>query len=84
MAPAETKAKSIETALIHSGLPKVLGSAVMPIFQSATYGYSGDGNEELIGYTRPADSPNHFVRTFTTLICIDAWVQCVRGTHGYW
>ncbi|KAK9915831.1 hypothetical protein WJX75_004668 [Coccomyxa subellipsoidea] len=31
----------------------------MPIFQSATYGYSGDGNEDLVGYTRPADSPNH-------------------------
>jgi hypothetical protein len=62
MAPDGSRPMSIDTAVIHTGVPKVLGSAVMPIFQSATYGYSGDGNEDLVGYTRPADSPNHHVR----------------------
>ncbi|BDA44404.1 Cystathionine gamma-synthase [Coccomyxa sp. Obi] len=46
----------------------------MPIFQSATYGYSGDGNEDLNGYTRPADSPNHFA--------LARIIATLEGTEG--
>ncbi len=78
MAPTGLSPMSIETAVIHTGVPKVFGSAVMPIFQSATYGYSGDGNEDLVAYTRPADSPNHHVRhSKRPIVRFNSVVTCV-------
>ena len=58
---------SIDTRIIHEGTELVKGAAVVPIFQSVTYGHRGDGPESDVGYTRPADTPNHTVLVLTVM-----------------
>jgi hypothetical protein len=50
---------AIDTLAVHAGEPteRVLGSAIFPIFQSATFA-EVDGDW---AYMRPADTPNHQV-----------------------
>ena len=56
---------SIDTALIHAGTDRILGSAVMPIFQSISYAHCDSDNAHKPTptnlYSRPADTPNHKV-----------------------
>ncbi|MFQ6677153.1 MAG: trans-sulfuration enzyme family protein [Fidelibacterota bacterium] len=58
-----TEKYQIETKLIHAGEPKKkFGNAVnMPIFQSSTFEYSGQGNYDEIKYIRLNNTPNHIV-----------------------
>jgi cystathionine beta-lyase/cystathionine gamma-synthase len=51
----------IDTRLIHAGEPRPLigGAVSLPIFQSATFAYGGDGAEEELRYIRLNNTPNH-------------------------
>jgi len=49
----------IETRLIHSGEPRINGSVVMPIFQTAMFEYAGEKSYDAIKYLRLNNSPNH-------------------------
>ena len=52
--------KDIHTQLVHAGEPpKIEGSVVLPIFQSATYASAGEGSYDDIRYLRLNNSPNH-------------------------
>ncbi len=53
----------METKLIHAGEPKPLicGAVAMPIFQSATYEYSGESSYHDIKYIRLNNTPNHLL-----------------------
>jgi len=57
-----------DTLLVHAGLPthRSEGAAVLPIYQTATFGYHGilggrPQGEYECWYTRPANNPNHMV-----------------------
>lgn len=51
----------IETKLIHAGElePRILGAVTIPIFQSATFEYGGEGSYHDIKYIRLNNTPNH-------------------------
>ncbi|HEX4208929.1 MAG TPA: aminotransferase class I/II-fold pyridoxal phosphate-dependent enzyme [Candidatus Binataceae bacterium] len=51
----------LETRLIHAGepLPRIEGAVSMPIFQSSTYAYGGEGSYHEIRYIRLNNTPNH-------------------------
>jgi cystathionine beta-lyase/cystathionine gamma-synthase len=51
----------LETKLIHAGEPDPLihGAVSMPIFQSATFEYSGEARYDDIRYIRLNNTPNH-------------------------
>jgi cystathionine beta-lyase/cystathionine gamma-synthase len=51
----------LETKLIHAGEPEPLihGAVSMPIFQSATFEYSGEARYDDIRYIRLNNTPNH-------------------------
>jgi cystathionine beta-lyase/cystathionine gamma-synthase len=51
--------KRIETRLIHSGEPRINGSVVMPIFQTAMFEYAGEKSYDAIKYLRLNNMPNH-------------------------
>jgi len=55
--------KNIETKLIHAGeaSPRIKGAAVLPIFQSATFEYSGETSYHDVKYIRLNNTPNHIV-----------------------
>ena len=50
----------IETQLVHAGepLPRIGGAVEMPIFQSATYEYSGEGSYHDVRYLRTNNTPS--------------------------
>jgi cystathionine beta-lyase/cystathionine gamma-synthase len=50
----------IETKLVHAGepLPRIAGAVEMPIFQSATYEYSGEGSYHDVRYLRTNNTPS--------------------------
>jgi cystathionine beta-lyase/cystathionine gamma-synthase len=52
--------KRIETQLVHAGepLPRVAGAVEMPIFQSATYEYAGEGSYHDVRYLRNNNTPS--------------------------
>jgi cystathionine beta-lyase/cystathionine gamma-synthase len=52
--------KHIETNLVHAGepLPRILGAVEMPIFQSATYEYAGEGSYHDVRYLRTNNTPS--------------------------
>src|SRR5881275_3641675 len=52
---------SIETKAIHAGepRPRIAGSVVMPVFQSATYQYAGEKSYDDVRYIRLNNTPNH-------------------------
>jgi cystathionine beta-lyase/cystathionine gamma-synthase len=54
--------KRIETKAIHAGEPepRINGSVIMPIFQSATFEYAGEGSYHDVRYLRLNNTPNHF------------------------
>jgi cystathionine beta-lyase/cystathionine gamma-synthase len=49
----------IETQLVHAGepLPRIAGAVEMPIFQSATFEYSGEGSYHDVRYLRNNNTP---------------------------
>lgn len=53
--------KRIETKLIHAGepYPRVNGAAVLPIFQSAMFEYTGETSYHDLKYIRLNNTPNH-------------------------
>jgi cystathionine beta-lyase/cystathionine gamma-synthase len=57
-----TKAiKRIETKVIHAGepSPRICGSVIMPIFQTAMLEYAGESSYHEIKYLRSNNMPNH-------------------------
>lgn len=51
--------RSIDTELVHAGEPRIGGAVTMPIFQSSTFLYGGEGNYHDVRYLRCSNSPNH-------------------------
>jgi cystathionine beta-lyase/cystathionine gamma-synthase len=53
----------IETKLVHAGepRPRPAGAVCMPIFQSSTFEYAGEGNYHDVRYLRLNNTPNHVV-----------------------
>jgi cystathionine beta-lyase/cystathionine gamma-synthase len=53
--------QGLETRLIHAGepSPRIEGAVSMPIFQSSTYAYGGEGSYHDIRYIRLNNTPNH-------------------------
>jgi cystathionine beta-lyase/cystathionine gamma-synthase len=51
----------IDTRLIHAGeqVPRVFGAVSLPVFQSSTYEYAGQGNYDDLKYIRMNNTPNH-------------------------
>jgi cystathionine beta-lyase/cystathionine gamma-synthase len=51
----------IETKVIHAGEPepRVGGAVTLPIFQSSTFQYTGQGNYDELKYIRMNNTPNH-------------------------
>ncbi|HEV8017191.1 MAG TPA: aminotransferase class I/II-fold pyridoxal phosphate-dependent enzyme [Steroidobacteraceae bacterium] len=58
-----TSFKHIETQLVHAGepLPRIAGAVEMPIFQSATYEYAGEGSYHDVRYLRTNNTPSQLV-----------------------
>jgi cystathionine beta-lyase/cystathionine gamma-synthase len=56
-------AHRFDTQLIHAGEiePRILGAAVMPIFQSAMFEYAGEKSYHDLRYIRLNNTPNHRV-----------------------
>src|SRR5580658_11327150 len=52
--------KRLETQLVHAGepLPRIQGAIEMPIFQSATYAYAGEGRYDDVRYLRNNNTPS--------------------------
>jgi cystathionine beta-lyase/cystathionine gamma-synthase len=52
--------RHIETQLVHAGepLPRIAGAVEMPIFQSATYEYAGEGSYHDVRYLRTNNTPS--------------------------
>ncbi len=57
------KYQNIETKLIRAGeiQPRIMGAAVMPVFQSSTFEYGGEIGYDAIRYIRLNNTPNHIV-----------------------
>lgn len=57
------KTLRFETRLIHAGepRPRILGAVSMPIFQSSTFEYAGEGSYHDVRYIRLNNTPNHLV-----------------------
>ncbi|HET9533494.1 MAG TPA: aminotransferase class I/II-fold pyridoxal phosphate-dependent enzyme [Blastocatellia bacterium] len=51
--------KRIETRLVHAGEPRINGSVVIPIFQSAMFEYAGETSYDALKYLRLSNMPNH-------------------------
>ncbi len=53
--------ESLETKLIHAGEPdpRIGGAVTLPIFQSSTYEYAGQGSYHDLKYIRLNNTPNH-------------------------
>ena len=53
----------MDTRLIHAGepQPRHAGSVVMPVYQTSTYQYGGEGQYDDLRYLRLNNSPNHEV-----------------------
>ena len=52
--------RHLETQLVHAGepLPRIAGAVEMPIFQSATYEYAGEGSYHDVRYLRTNNTPS--------------------------
>lgn len=57
----KTKEPHLDTRLVHEGepRPRIEGAVVMPVFQSSTYEYGGQGRYDDVRYLRLNNSPNH-------------------------
>lgn len=62
MKPEQVKPEQrIDTQLVHAGepSPRYGGAIAMPVFQSSTYEYGGQGRYDDVRYLRLNNSPNH-------------------------
>ena len=59
----DTFPDEIETQVVHAGekRPLIEGAVTLPIFQSSTFEYDGEGNYDDIRYIRLNNTPNHLV-----------------------
>ena len=59
----DTFPDEIETSVVHDGekRPLVEGAVTLPIFQSSTFEYAGEGSYDNIRYIRLNNTPNHLV-----------------------
>jgi cystathionine beta-lyase/cystathionine gamma-synthase len=55
----EKVVRGLDTKLIHSGEPLIEGAVSIPIFQSATFQYQGEGSYYALRYIRLNNTPNH-------------------------
>jgi cystathionine beta-lyase/cystathionine gamma-synthase len=55
--------KRVETKVVHAGEPepRIGGSVVMPVFQTAMFEYAGESSYDEIRYSRLSNCPNHLV-----------------------
>lgn len=55
--------KRLDTQLVHAGEPEPRygGAVTMPVFQSSTFEYGGQGRYDDVRYLRLSNSPNHEV-----------------------
>ena len=55
--------KHIDTKTVHAGTPepRIAGSVVMPIFQSAMFEYDGEATYNDVRYIRLNNNPNQLV-----------------------
>ncbi len=53
--------KKMSTKLVHAGEPdpRIEGAVIMPIFQSATFQYTGEKSYDAVRYLRLNNTPNH-------------------------
>jgi cystathionine beta-lyase/cystathionine gamma-synthase len=53
----------LDTRLVHAGepIPRIGGAVTMPVFQSSTFEYGGQGRYDDVRYLRLNNSPNHEV-----------------------
>jgi len=58
-----TDDKRLDTQLVHAGepAPRYGGAVTMPVFQSSTFEYGGQGRYDDVRYLRLSNSPNHEV-----------------------
>lgn len=56
-------APQLDTQLIHAGelSPRPEGAVTMPVYQSATFEYGGEGSYDQLRYLRLNNTPNHVV-----------------------
>ncbi|HXY75580.1 MAG TPA: aminotransferase class I/II-fold pyridoxal phosphate-dependent enzyme [Steroidobacteraceae bacterium] len=68
--------KRIETKLVHAGepLPRILGAVEMPIFQSATFEYKGEGGYHDVRYIRMNNTPSQ--------LALHAKLAALEGTEA--
>jgi cystathionine beta-lyase/cystathionine gamma-synthase len=66
----------IETQLVHAGepLPRIAGAVEMPIFQSATFEYSGEGSYHDVRYLRNNNTP--------TQLALEAKLAALEGAEA--
>ena len=61
---SENRYGKLDTIAVHgSSEAKTNGAAVLPVHNSVTYGVRGEYQDGSAFYTRPADTPNHAVRS---------------------
>ena len=73
----------IDTQLVHAGepSPRIAGAVAMPIFQSSTYEYGGEGRYDDLRYMRLNNSPNH-VALHEKLAALEGAEQAIVTASG--
>lgn len=76
MADSTTRPHALATRLIHAGevQPRIAGAVSMPIFQSSTFEYTGQGGYHDLKYIRLNNTPNHQV--------LHAKLSAITGGEG--
>jgi cystathionine beta-lyase/cystathionine gamma-synthase len=74
--------QGLDTKLIHAGEPEELigGAVTMPIFQSSTYEYTGQGSYHDLRYIRLNNTPNHLVLHTKLAMLENAEAALVAGS----
>ena len=72
----------LETQLVHAGeLPRIAGAVEMPIFQSATYVYGGEGSYDDVRYLRNNNTPSQLA-LHTTLATLEGAQAALVAASG--
>lgn len=74
---------ALETLAVHAGRiqPSIAGALATPIFQTSTFGHSGDGDYDEVRYTRLSNGPNQLAlgRKLAALTGAEAAVATASG-----